>query len=160
MNYCFHCGKEIPEGGGFCPYCGKIQQQEQPVYVAEPVKPINDGGVKGKSIAGLILSGEGTVMGLLACLYCFVEGFIYLVIRLVEDAAEIAPLSLMLYLYVAIFAVIGLGSCIAGHLLAKNALRTNPEFKVAKAGKIVGLAGIIVAAVALAIGLFPLLSLF
>ena len=159
MNYCFHCGKEIPEGGGFCPYCGQSLQQEQPVYAAEPAKPINDGGVKGKSIAGLILGAEGTVMGLLACLYCLIEGFIYLLIRLVEDAAEMAPFSLIFYLYVFIFAVISLGSCIAARILSMKALEKNPEFKVAKAGKILGLAGIIVAAVALVCGLLPLLTL-
>lgn len=41
MKYCIHCGKEIKETAGFCPYCGKKQ--------AEPVEKKDDGGTEPQS---------------------------------------------------------------------------------------------------------------
>ena len=38
MHFCFHCGKELPEGSSFCPFCGTqlaspaAQQPAAPVY--------------------------------------------------------------------------------------------------------------------------------
>lgn len=38
MKYCIHCGKEIKETAGFCPYCGKKQ--------AKPTEKKDDGGTE------------------------------------------------------------------------------------------------------------------
>lgn len=37
MNFCFHCGKELPEGSGFCPYCGTQLASPAPQESAAPV---------------------------------------------------------------------------------------------------------------------------
>lgn len=37
MHFCFHCGKELPEGSGFCPYCGTQLTYSAPQKPATPV---------------------------------------------------------------------------------------------------------------------------
>lgn len=59
MRYCIHCGKEIKEEAGFCPYCGKKQ--------AKPAEKKEDGGIErqsartdaGKETAKEIISQAG-----------------------------------------------------------------------------------------------------
>ena len=160
MSFCFHCGRELPEGSGFCPACGhSVAGYQYPPVQAEPLKPKLDGSVKGKSIAAVILGGEGLGMGFASLIYAMVEGIVFLAMQLSAEASEVAPLSIMFYLYVFIFAMICLGSCIAARILAGKALEKNPDFKLAKAGSILGIAGIILSASVLVLGLFPLLGL-
>ena len=160
MNYCFHCGKEIPEGSGFCPACGhSVVGYQYPPVEAEPVKPTADGGVKGRSIASVILGGEGIGFGIATFIYLMVEGLVYLLINLTEEVAELAAASAVFYIYIFIFALFSLSLCITGKILATKALEKMPDYKLPKIGRILCVIGIIVTSVALVLGLFPLLAL-
>lgn len=156
MNYCFNCGKEVAQGSTFCPHCGKALQKEAPVYQAEPVKPKVDGGIKGKSIASLALGGEGIGLSLASLYFLFLEFFIFTMLGMADHGEE--AFSFIVYVYVFIFALISLGLCIAGKILAGKVLATHPEYKMAKIGNILSLVGLISSASAMVLGFFPLFS--
>lgn len=157
MNYCFHCGKEIPQDYSFCPHCGKALKQEAPLYTAEPVKPKVDGGIRGKSIASLVLGGEGVGLSIAALYLLVFELFMFAVLGITDSGEE--AFSLVFYIYVFVFSLISLGLSIAGRILAGKVLETLPDYKMAKIGNILSLVGLICSACAMLLGLFPLFAL-
>ena len=160
MSYCFHCGKELPEGSGFCPACGhSVEGYQYPPVEAEPVKPKADGGVKGRSIASIILGGEGIGFGIVTIFYLLIQGLMFLVIHVSGEGPELAVLPAVMYLYIFIFSAFSLGLCIAGKILAGQALKKLPDYRLPKIGRILCVIGIIITSVVLVLGLFPLLVL-
>ena len=160
MSYCFHCGKELPEGSSFCPACGhSVGDYPQPPVEAEPVKPKLDGGVRGKSIASVILGGEGIGFGIVTMFYLLLQGLVFLVVRVSGESAELAVLPAFMYLYIFIFAIFSLGLCIAGKILAQKALEKLPDYRLPKIGRTLCIVGIIITSVVLVLGLFPMVAL-
>ena len=68
MSYCFHCGKELPEGSGFCPACGhSVEGYQYPPVEAEPQKTRVRVATRVKSIVSIVLGGEALSL----CPSCF-----------------------------------------------------------------------------------------
>ena len=160
MNYCFHCGKELPEGSGFCPACGhSVEGYQYPPVEAEPVKPKADGGVKGRSIASIILGGTGIEFAIVTIVYLLLESVAFIMIRTFGESSTEAAASMIAYIYIFFFAAFSLGLSIAGKTLAGKVLEKLPDYKLAKIGKILSVVGTIVSICVLVLGLFPLLAL-
>ena len=151
MRYCFHCGKELPEGSGFCPYCGKLLQQE-------PEKPRASGGAIGKSVASIVLGGESLVccFGSLAML--FYQFVIFLFFSASEGTEEATIFSGILYAYIFFVSMMAVSFSVAAKILAGKVLAERSGYRPASIGNKLSTIGLVLSIAALVMGLFPMLA--
>lgn len=152
MKFCFHCGKELNDEAAFCPFCGGALRKEEPVSQAQPVTNRMDGGTRGKGIASVALGGSGLFFAAFSLFFFLFEFIFSFAFR-----DEVFPVGALFLIYVLCFSLIALGCGIAGRLLGSRALETKPDYKLAKIGSTLSLAGIIAAGAVSALGFMLLL---
>lgn len=146
MRYCFHCGKELPEGSSFCPYCGQSTEvYQQPPVEAEPQKPKVKVSTRVKSIVSIALGGEALSL----CPSCFMMllyDFIFSVVYK-ANAFDSEIFYAMSFTFVFLVSIMTMAFSIAGKILAMKALGEYPGYKPAKIGNTLSTVGIILCAV-------------
>ena len=147
MKTCGYCGVEIPETGEFCPVCGKKQPESSKI----------DGGTKGRSIASIVLGGEGLYGCFGMIIVLIMQWYGTLVFSLAGTTEGNVAFYLIIYLFVAFIAVLSLGFSLAAVLLSRKALQQNPDYNPAKIGKKISLAGMVISLAGLFLGMIPVL---
>ena len=165
MAFCYRCGTETQSQLPYCPTCGAELRpkaaepinanpsQAEPLN-AEPVKKV-DGGVRGRSIASVVLGGEALGISVAAWYFIFLQFLTSLIPD--EDNATLF-VGVFLFIYVFIFSLIALGSGIAGKILSGQALAKVENYRLAKIGSILSLIVIILSSAAIAIGFLLILG--
>ena len=164
MPFCSNCGKAIADNVSFCPNCGASQAPQaaevpvpvQPVVPAVPTEPVQKvtGGIRGKSIASTVLGGTGLLFGGLAWFFILIQ----LLFSASASYREGVMFTWMMYIYILIYGLIGLGCSIAGKILADKSLAQLNDYKVAKIGRTLSVISLLVNVSAMALGL--LIALF
>lgn len=167
MAFCYRCGTEVHSQLPYCSTCGAELQpkaaepinavpfQAEPLN-AEPVKKV-DGGVRGRSIASVVLGGEG--LGISVAAWYFIL-FQFMFSAILSQQPEFRAMGSIFYIYVFVFAVIALASGIVGTILSRQALAKVDGYRLAKTGKILSLIVVILSATALVFGFLMALATF
>ncbi|MBR6548735.1 MAG: hypothetical protein IKT68_04235 [Clostridia bacterium] len=142
MYVCPKCNYQTETPSGFCPQCGANMSAPQPVYqqplyqqplYQQPLyeQPAVSGGQKALKIVGLILSIVGFVSGIFGILYCFITAEANDLVRyMMEDAFIFANVAI---------AIEAFATALVGMILSIKS-------RIAGAGKVLGLLGVIFSA--------------
>ena len=122
------------------------------IVVDVPAPPASPS--KGKAIAGGILGIVGFGFGAFAMLFSFLN-----ILFMQEMDYDFAVLVALYAVYGLIFAFIGLPLSIVGTVLAGGAVNNGSNLGVAKAGKILGIIGIILSGVSILVGFIAIEAL-
>lgn len=143
MRICTNCKIEADDNTKFCPYCGTLMSEKQPVYEAQPVQIYQiQKPHLGLKISSMVLSITG--------FSCLVLGFFYTLIGLVEEGVALGMAIA--------FALFFLPLCIVGFALSKKCINQGDTSAFSRVGKGLGLAGIIISAVSLFIGFISVMG--
>ncbi len=114
-----------------------------PVVVPDPPRPQS----KGKAIAGGILGISGFVFGIIGLIFSFC------VMGSLVDSYYGLYMMIIGGVYSFVFGLIGLPLSIVGTTLTKSAINNGTDMGIARAGKVLGIIGIVFSAIALFFGI-------
>lgn len=165
MAFCYRCGTETDASLPYCSTCGAelhpkaaepinaTPSQAEPIN-AEPVKKV-DGGVRGRSIASVVLGGEALGLSVVAWYFILLQ---FLTSFIPDEDNVTIFVGAFLFIYVFVFSLIALGSGIAGKILSGQALKKVDNYRLGKIGSILSLIVIILSSAAIAIGFLLILG--